>query len=369
MSIYQVTQPVISNDPISLKKSTSKDKLSFSPEKLFLSEMQKYKEKKMMTVEDRQHSVDWLRTIVASQKKHAKLIPPITLVPGDSEGITFVITKAKKIYGFLYGTMHNFSRGLLEAEILTNLSLDTQINLLSCSIIGTEVTVKNEPSTHSVEGALMAIADKCGIANIGVDDADRSMAGGTPIQIDDGQVFLPQITEPKFKKLDLIEELANYCNGARDARTLHRITVIALYTGIIEWAQSAALSRSSVEEKTGDQYQDTLQKQRHQSMADNIDALLTACVVIDEERKEERPPRGFFPLGISHLIPTPAVPESVVELLAKKGWKVERLAQEEVQLAFSREMTALEALRITNLIDDMHRHPLYAAQKPYLPTT
>jgi hypothetical protein len=301
-------------------------------------------------------------------KKHAKLLPPVTLVPGDSEGITFVITKAKKIYGFLYGTMHNFSRGLLEAEILTHLSLSTQINLLNCSIIGTEITIQEEPSSNSVEGSLMAIADKCGIVNIGIDDAtcDRSMVGRTIAWTRDSRLdFLPRIEEPKFKELDQIEELASYLNGAKDARTLHRITTIALYSGIIELVWAAALSGSSMEK---DVYQNTLQKQRNQSMADNIDTLLNSCVVIGEERIGEMPPRCFFAIGISHLIPTPAIPESVVELVAKKGWRVERLVPKEAQLASSREMTAREARSIGELLVNMNPHPLYASQKPYFPT-
>lgn len=347
------------NDYIGADAEQEKAVTSVSPEQLFLSEVQKYKKMRIMRIEDRPHAVDWVKTIVTTHRGHAELLPPIALKQGDSEGITFVITKAKKIYGFLYGTMHNFSSGLGEAEILTKLSLSTQINLLGCSIIGTEMTVKNEPSSNSVEGALMAIADKCGIANIGIDDAtcDRSMVGAV-IAMEGG--MSPIKKEPKFKELDPIEELASYFEGAKDARTLDRVTTIALHSGIIELAWSAALTREATHRESA--FQQTLQKKRNQSMAENIDTLLSACEVIGHET----PPRCFFAIGVSHLIPTPSIPQSVVELVAKKGWGVKRLVKQETQLTLSREMTSREARSIGELIVHMRRHPLYASQKPYL---
>lgn len=353
----------------SQEEAISKEKTSLSPERLFLSEVQQYKKKKMIRSEDRPYVLDWVKTIVSRHRKYVKLLPSITLEPGDSEGVTYVITKAKKIYGFLYGTMHNFSFDFLEGEILTKLSLETQIRLLSCHIIGTEITVEDEPTVHSVEGALMNIADQCAITNIGIDDAtcDRSQVGTiVTIAVDSkGIASQPKKEKPKLKEQDHIEDLSSYLTGATDERTLNRITLIALHTGVLEFAWAASLTRARTFPDSD--YQKSLQIQRHQAMAENIHTLLSACEVIGQESEGTPPPRCFFPIGISHLIPTQAVPKSVVELVAEKGWQVERIVKKNTKLAFSREMTKREAQLIGELIVDMRKKPLFHSHKPYLP--
>lgn len=336
------------------------------PLESYFSEMEKYAKKEVILKEDRPYLAGWVRAIIASQNKFNKLIPPIPFTPGDSHGITFEIKKANRVYGYLYGTIHHLHK-LPELKIVTQISMQTLRRLLDCAIIGTEVSLPNEPKSRSLEGTLLSFASQCGIVNLGLDERDYvypieyGAIAGDSATIE----FLRKANKPKTTAeadIDYMGELVRYLRGARDETTLLRVKMIALYSGLVQLAWAAILSGEAVD-RPPSRARLAVDLLRNLTMAENMDSLLKACDAVGLENQES-PPKCFFAIGLHHLIPTRANPLSVVELLAKKGWTVE-MPPEKINAQFppsSHVLTREEAGWIGELLQTTHRNPLFNYQ-------
>jgi hypothetical protein len=334
----------------------------------YFSEMQKYAKKTVILKEDRPYLTGWVRAIVASQKKFAELIPPIACEAGDSHGITFEIKKGNRVYGYLYGTMHHFDkyRGM---QIVTQISVQTLRRLFECAIIGTEVSLPDEPKSRSLEGTLLSFATQHGIANLGLDESNYKypLMGRCWVREEsnatDFESFIKAEKEKAAKEaaeeFDHMGELVRFVKGGRDNKiTLLRVKAIALYSGIIQFAWAASLRG-----KARSLMRSAVDSQRNLTMTENMDGLLKACDAVGLENQES-PPKCFFAIGLNHLIPTKANPESVVELLAKKGWTV-NMPPQKIDAQFppsSHILTREEAGCIGELIHTAHGNPLFKYQ-------
>lgn len=356
---------IVSNDRSSKLASQTSEQTS---EQLacHLTDMQKYRMQEVMKQTDHPIVVEWIRHIAHSQQRHAKLLPPVTdmMKWGDSVGLTFTIKKADKVYGYLYGTTHHFKKRPW-VKMLTSLSLVTQARLFECSVLGLERNIKHR---FSVEEQLDELAVKRGIATIGIDAENVTVPVLQEyiVENEKEQGLLSKPEELELEQIDPIKELARFVNGAFDQRTIYRVAMVALHSGIIELMRASVLIQDSVTDPDIVKKTAEWDKPRNQAMADNIDVLLKACEKVGHERQEPSP-KCFFAIGAAHLIPSPSLPESVVELVAAHGWDVELVTHEGVEYQFppsSHELTKSEAQRLGQLIHDMHYHPLFARQTP-----
>ena len=263
--------------------------------------------------EDRPYVANWLQEIEAFQKKCSPFLPPIesSLEDGDSEGVSFVIKKNGRIRGYLQGTMHYLVPELIpETGEVLKVSKAVQQRLFECAYIATEIAMQptvpsilnggeiSGPDIDSIDQVLVKSAYNRAIPNIGIDEEDRgglishlsgsSNSSATELNKDMIAVVLQAILSSGFKPLmDAIR--------TGDANKIKKML------------DSEAPSVKDIE----------INAIRNQRMAENIDILLNASPS----------QKGFFAIGAEHLIATKAEPESVVELLAKKGWAVELIHQ------------------------------------------
>jgi hypothetical protein len=279
----------------------------------------RYTQKRTLLKSDAPFIKNWIRDIISTRKKYTKWLPLPVYRKGDAHGFTFVIKKEDLVRGYLFGTYHYLDKIVGGYEV-AKISKAVQKRLDECAVLGTEVAATESDSEgwgrlfldavisskydhpSSVEAALIHRAYYRGIVNFGIDAEDRDY--GLNRRDSFGIEALP-----KGEKLEP--------NDVVKARfSLYRSGYFATTKSLLLEEETMHPPSSKVKIE--------FSSLRNESMAENMDNMLKACDEVGQE-VQEAPSKCFFAIGADHLVPTKALPNSVVELLAKKGWTVEWL--------------------------------------------
>ena len=218
---------------------------------------------------------EWVDEILSCQKLVKPFLSPISFEQEGSRALTYKIKKEEKTRGYLFATMHH----LITPELRECAKLSGGVfkRLVKCAVFCTEVSVRGNGCGHSVEDSLMQVAKKQGIANFGIDAPEREANAG----------------ESEMTEKEAEQHLALCAESYR--------------SGNIEQMKSLRLTPLKPE----------IGKKRDARMAQNIDTFLNIAVSVGQKRNEV-PHRSFFAIGADHLLHEG--PESILSLLAEKGW-------------------------------------------------
>jgi hypothetical protein len=257
--------------------------------------------------------------IITAQHAFSKILTPPVYEKGDSIGILYRIQKAGTIRGYLFGTMHD----LKTPEMLKTANLSEEIykRLFQCAILGTELKFTQGTEGESVENSLIAFARQRGIFNLGLDSKERDV--GTDliqrantrlgeILIDENMTIpenmdpdkkaeLKKLIELKKKGKEALNQIARaYCEG--NSSEIYR------------------LFENERKENPVDEPRHIEQK-RQAAMIQNIDACLHALERVKRDSSEEIP-KGFFGVGLAHVICDQEYSPTIVEGLAQLDWNL-----------------------------------------------
>jgi len=223
----------------------------------------------------------WMDEILSCQKIVKPFLTEISFNPQGSKGLTYKIKKEGKTRGYLFGTMHYLvTPEMRKAGDLAGIIFK---RLTKCAVIGTEVVVRRKTRHDSVESRLMEVANLRGIANFGIDTAERK------------ELENKKIEDSKFSDSEIIEYVAR---------------LVQSYIGgdVTQLKQLICNTPRDL----------SIEQKRDAQMANNIDLFLKTADVLGETRKET-PFRSFFAIGAAHLLRE----ESIPSLLAEKGWTLQ----------------------------------------------
>jgi len=233
---------------------------------------------------------EWVEEIVAIQKMVKPFIPPPTPEKGDSKGVLYAIKKQERTYGYLLGTFHYALTP--EMQIAAKCSPLIHQKLSECTVIGTEIKLTST-DLPSVESNILTTAKSQAIPNFGIDAQERNQVTPTTTTTDLAQ----------HKLEDCLRSASELCQ--------------AYQAGDIERLKPRDYETSPTF---------SIDPLRNAAMAQNIDVFLN----IFERRAADHPeetPKGFFAVGLTHVVPNDAGVKVIPELLAERGWKVELLSQ------------------------------------------
>lgn len=227
---------------------------------------------------------EWVDEILSCQKIIKPFLPPILFQQEGSKGLTYKIKKEGKTCGYLFGTMHYLV--IPELQKAAELSQATCKRLLKCAVLGTEIAIRNDDGTDSVERKLMEVAKKYAIANFGIDTPEREAIIDTMGKTDE-----PEISDVETRQC-LVQMAESYRYG-----NIEQMKMLA-----------PKLLNPEIELK------------RDTRMTENVDTFLKVAAILGKKRGEA-PNRPFFGVGLDHLLREG--PGSMLSMLSEKGWTLQ----------------------------------------------
>ena len=246
---------------------------------------------------DRPYLNEWMREIVHLQRESSQILPPPLLEEGDSQGVTFAITRGRKIYGYLFGTLHQLD-SMPDAENVIKISKEVQKRLSECAILGTEILCERGRTQYSIEGTLYQSAEKRGIINLGIDDEDRE--------------YLSAVRDKIWAKLHKGPLKSPIIALTRILMSPYRSGDVEKMKNIFE-GMASSFSKELIQ----------IELIRNVTMAENIDHILRESHSLEKETGILL--KCFFAIGTFHVISTSSI-QSVAELISRKGWSVRPLS-------------------------------------------